>query len=82
MRTIVESPQARMRRELGLPEKVGRSRFRVDDYFPFSCGEHVCRHDDERHVGRVIAVISNAVRVRWENGWKEDCEMRDLRRAS
>jgi hypothetical protein len=42
---------------------------RVDDYFPYGCGDLV-RERDGRQVGRVRAVISNYITVIWEDtGW-------------
>jgi len=80
MEFVTESPARRLRRELGL-EPLSR-RLRVDDYFPFGCGNHVCRYDDERHVGIVVAVVSNNVRVRWlDTDWLEACDARDLRKV-
>lgn len=41
---------------------------RVDDYFPFGCGDQV-RELDGRHVGTVRAVIFGQAKVRWnDNG--------------
>ena len=82
MMTVVESPQARLRRELGLPPRSGPRSVRVDDYFPFRVGQVVQRKDDPRHDGVVVAVISNIVRVRWSNGWLEDCDPRVLEHVS
>jgi hypothetical protein len=43
---------------------------RVDDYFPFHCGDLV-RELDGRHVGEVRAVVSNLVLVDWlDTGWR------------
>lgn len=45
---------------------------RVDDYFPFRCGDTL-REEGDWHVGDVVAVIRNTVRVKWrETGWKTD----------
>jgi hypothetical protein len=58
------------------------SRPRVDDYFPWGCGDKV-REKDGRHVGRVEAVIFNTVRVLWEDtGWRSDCAADDLEPAA
>lgn len=45
---------------------------RVDDRFPFGCGDFV-REKEGRHVGRVSAVIFDSVVVRWvDTGWRSD----------
>ena len=75
--TVVESPQARLRREMDWGPKTSPT-LRVDDYFPFRVGQTVWRKDDPSHEGVVVAVISNSVRVRWSNGWLEDCDPDDL----
>ena len=40
-----------------------------------SIGERVERADNPRHTGTVIAIrSSHAIRVLWDNGWREDVE--------
>jgi hypothetical protein len=75
------SPARALRAHFGsLGFRVSGGGRRVDNYFPFSCGNYVTRRDDQRHNGQVVAVISNTVRVRWANNWLEDCDPRDLER--
>ena len=52
--TVVESPQRKLRRELGLLDKSGAPRPRVDDWFPFKMGQRVRRRGEKR-VGEVVA---------------------------
>ena len=46
----------------------------------FSCGDTVCREDDERHHGVVVAVIGNNARVAWIDlrKAKEDVDQDEL----
>ena len=47
------------------------------------CGLLVCRTDDPRHVGRVEAIHATmTVTVKWENGWKELIDYRELTKAN
>jgi hypothetical protein len=42
------------------------SRPRVDDWVKLNCGDPVCRKDDPRHTGRVIAIENSSdVTVKW-----------------
>lgn len=42
---------------------------RVDDYFPFGCGD-IIREEGGRHHARVRAVVSNRVTAVWlDTGW-------------
>lgn len=51
------------------------------DMIKFQCGAHVCRTDDSRHIGRIVAVHPDmTVAVKWENGWKELVDYRELER--
>jgi hypothetical protein len=79
-RTVVESPNARLRRELGLGP-ISTSRVRCGDWMGFSLGTRV-RERDGRHVGRVEAVHwSRVVRIRWDNGWTSEVPLEDVERA-
>lgn len=79
-RTIVESPQARLRRELGLPE-IGCGRVCAGDWMGLNVGDKV-REKGGRHVGRLEAIHNSAtVRVRWPNGWSSIVQMGDIERA-
>lgn len=80
-RTMVESPQARLRRELGLPEIGHRARVCAGDWMGLNVGDPV-REKGGRHVGRLEAIHNSAtVRVRWENGWSSVLQMGDIERA-
>jgi len=73
MMTVVKSPQARLREEMGLAPRVSSSRVRVADWIGFDCGD-VVREIGGRHTGRVEAIFDGAtIRVRWhETGWTSD----------
>jgi hypothetical protein len=80
MKTIVESPNRRLRRELGLPDiPASGSRPRVGDWMKLNCGDHV-REKDGRHEGRVEAILHGAwVIVKWdESGWKSELALSDV----
>ena len=70
MRTVVESPNHRLRRELGLSAPTARRALRTGDWMQLSTGDRV-RERDGRHTGRVEAINHGAfVVVRWhDNGW-------------
>jgi hypothetical protein len=59
MYTVVESPNRRLRRELGLPEIGSGSRLRVDSWIGLNCGDRV-REREGRHEGRVEAILHGA----------------------
>jgi len=82
MMTVVESPQSKLRRELGLSERPTHTRIRVGDWLPFCCGDLVREHEG-RHIGRVEAVFHGAfVRVRWlDSGWVSDLRPTELVKA-
>jgi hypothetical protein len=71
MLTVVESPQAKLRHELGLPERSSGRGVRVGDWMKLSTGDRV-REKDGRHFGRVEGIHHGAyVRITWEeNGWR------------
>jgi len=82
MMTVVESPNRKLRRELGLQPAATRRGLRVGDWLAFDCGDKVHRKDDPAHVGRVEAINSGIfVKVRWSNGWFEELNSDDLRRV-
>jgi hypothetical protein len=71
MKTVVESPQARFRREAGLgPIIPSNRRPRVDEWIGLDCGDSV-REIGGKHVGRVEAIhMGFMVKVKWdETGW-------------
>jgi len=74
---VCESPARKLRRELGLPERVSRKRARVDDWYGLSTGDRVYCVDDPAHVGRVNGWEGWIVFVQWDNGWREEVA-RDL----
>lgn len=79
-RTVVESPNARFRREAGLSPTVS-SRTCAGDWMKMRCGDRV-REKGGRHVGRVESIKwSSVVKVRWDNGWISECALDDLERA-
>lgn len=49
----------------------GGKRFSDSKRGAFDCGlrigDEVCRKDDERHVGVVLSITSNQVKLRWKN---------------
>lgn len=81
MKTVVESPQRRFRREAGLPE-ISRGRgYDTGSWMKLNVGGSVYRHDDPRHVGRVEAIHHSAmVKVRWnDTDWVEFVKLSELR---
>ena len=85
MRTVVESPNRRLRRELGLPEQTApRRHHRVGDWMKLGTGDRVHRFDDPRHEGRVEAIEHGAfVRVLWDGTPPaiEIVKLREIRRV-
>jgi len=78
MNTVKESPQAALRRELGLPSVSSSSRPRVDSWTGLNTGDRV-RERDGRHVGRVEAIHHGAfVKVKWDNGWFSELALADV----
>jgi hypothetical protein len=47
-------------------ERFGR---RVSDWMKFRCGDRVREIGDERHEGRVEAIMNYEAKVKWDNGW-------------
>jgi ABC-type phosphonate transport system ATPase subunit len=81
MMTVAESPNRRLRRELGLPDIPARSRLRVDTWIGLNTGDRVREHDG-RHEGRVEAILHGAyVKVKWDNGWISDLPLGDVERV-
>jgi hypothetical protein len=79
--TVVESPNARFRREAGLGA-VSNSRVRVGDWMKLNCGDRV-RERDGRHVGRVQAIYwSRTVVVLWDgSGWTSELLLEEVERV-
>jgi len=71
MKTVKESPQARLRREMGW-QRPSHS-INVAGC-TFKCGDQVFTHTDPRHVGTIVAIKDGLVAfVRWnETGWNEE----------
>lgn len=83
MGTVVESPQARFRREAGLPAVVNsRTRISVGDWMGLACGDLV-REKAGRHLGRVQAIYwSRTVVVCWEGtGWTSELLLGEVERV-
>lgn len=80
MRTVVESPQARFRREAGLGP-ISRSRVGAGDWMRLNTGDRV-REREGRHVGRVQAIHwSRIVVVQWEDsGWLSELRLEEIER--
>jgi hypothetical protein len=83
MMTVVKSPQARLREELGLPARVSSSRVNSGDWMGLNTGDTVTEIDG-RHTGRVEAIHHGAyVVVRWhETRWIETLELRQLQKVT
>lgn len=84
IRTVVESPNARFRREAGLPAIVNsRTRLCAGDWMKLNCGDRV-RENGGRHIGRVQAICwSRTVVVCWEGtGWVSELLLGDVVRVS
>lgn len=83
MKTVIESANRRLRRELGLPElSTSRPRPRVGDWMKLNTGDRVHRVDDPRHEGRVEAIEHGAlVRVLWD-GTPPAIEVLELREVT
>ena len=50
---------------------------RVSSWQGRRCGDRVT--EDGRHFGRVEAVLSGRVKVRWDNGWLSELPLEDVR---
>jgi hypothetical protein len=49
---------------------------------PFNCGDRVYAKVDPRHVGAVCAILSDIVRVRFDDGIKCDFKQGELERST
>lgn len=43
----------------------------------FYCGD-IVREKDGRHIGKITWLTYSMAGVQWVNGWKSDCELKDL----
>jgi hypothetical protein len=52
----------------------------ASSWMKFNCGDHVCTHDDPRHVGRIDYIDwSHTAKVRWlDNGFISHVPLSDL----
>ena len=82
MGTVTESPNRKLRREMGWGAAPSTGRICVGDWMKLRCGNTVREHGG-RHEGRVEAIFhSHIVVVKWhESGWLEYCNLRDLERV-
>jgi hypothetical protein len=79
--TVVESPNAQLRREMGWAQSISHS-IRVGDWMKLNCGD-IVREKDGRHTGRVEAIGNFIVKVRWDDtGWFSWIHRDDLERVT
>lgn len=81
MKTVVESPQARFRREAGLAPRISSSRVCAGDWMKLNVGDRV-RERGGRHEGRLEAIHNSAtVKVKWDNGWISELLLCEVERT-
>jgi hypothetical protein len=55
---------------------------RRGDWMKFRLGDRVRDVNDERHEGRIEAILSGfEAKVKWENGWISMVQLRDLEKV-